>query len=41
MTYLIEVKFHLNEHEGLYSVSEERFITQKEADEAEIREIKN
>ena len=31
---------YLDEYEGLYSVSEERFITQKEADEGDFREIK-
>ena len=29
-----------NEYEGLYSVSEERFITEKEAEEGDFREIK-
>ena len=33
-------EIYLNEYEGLYSVSEERFITQKEADEGNFREIK-
>ena len=37
----ISVKeIYLDEYEGLYSVSEERFITQKEADEGDFREIK-
>ena len=31
---------YLDEYEGLYSVSEERFITQKEADEGDFRKIK-
>lgn len=31
---------YLDEYEGLYSVSEERFITEKEAEEGEFREIK-
>ena len=29
------------EYEGLYSVSEERFITEKEADSGAFRDIKN
>ena len=33
-------EIYLDEYEGLYSVSEERFITQKEADEGDFREIK-
>ena len=33
-------EIYLDEYEGLYSVSEERFITQKEADEGEFRQIK-
>tara|TARA_B110000263_G_scaffold56095_1_gene47602 strand:- start:220 stop:1725 length:1506 start_codon:yes stop_codon:yes gene_type:complete len=33
-------EIYLDEYEGLYSVSEERFITQKEADEGNFREIK-
>ena len=33
-------EIYLKEYEGLYSVSEERFITQKEADEGNFREIK-
>ena len=31
---------YLAEYEGLYSVSEERFITEKEAEEGNFREIK-
>ena len=31
---------YLDEYEGLYSVSEERFITEKEAEEGNFREIK-
>ena len=31
---------YMDEYEGLYSVAEERFITQKEADEGNFREIK-
>jgi|TARA_Y100000996_G_C22539673_1_gene649518 methionyl-tRNA synthetase len=33
-------EIYLDEYEGLYSVSEERFITQKEAEEGNFREIK-
>ena len=33
-------EIYLDEYEGLYSISEERFITQKEADEGNFREIK-
>ncbi|SVD21886.1 uncharacterized protein METZ01_LOCUS374740, partial [marine metagenome] len=33
-------EIYKNEYEGLYSVSEERFITQKEADEGDFREVK-
>ena len=33
-------EIYLDEYEGLYSISEERFITQKEADEGDFREIK-
>ena len=33
-------EIYKNEYEGLYSVSEERFITEKEAEEGEFREIK-
>ena len=33
-------EIYKNEYVGLYSVSEERFITQKEADEGDFREIK-
>ena len=41
LNYLFEKKeIYLNEYEGLYSVSEERFITQKEADDGNFREIK-
>ena len=31
---------YIDEYEGLYSVSEERFITEKEAEEGDFREIK-
>ena len=31
---------YIDEYEGLYSVSEERFITQKEAEEGDFRQIK-
>ena len=30
-----------SEYEGLYSVSEERFITEKEAESGQFRDIKN
>ena len=33
-------EIYQNEYEGLYSVSEERFITEKEAEEGNFREIK-
>ncbi len=33
-------EIYKNEYEGLYSVSEERFITEKEAEEGSFREIK-
>ena len=33
-------EIYQNEYEGLYSVSEERFITEKEAEEGDFREIK-
>jgi len=33
-------EIYLDEYEGLYAVAEERFITQKEADEGNFREIK-
>jgi methionyl-tRNA synthetase len=33
-------EIYLAEYEGLYSVSEERFITEKEAEEGDFREIK-
>ena len=33
-------EIYKNEYEGLYSVSEERFITEKEAEEGDFREIK-
>ena len=33
-------EIYLDEYEGLYSVSEERFITEKEAEEGNFREIK-
>lgn len=33
-------EIYLDEYEGLYSISEERFITQKEADEGDFREVK-
>jgi methionyl-tRNA synthetase len=33
-------EIYKNEYEGLYSVSEERFITEKEAEEGNFREIK-
>tara|TARA_B100000945_G_scaffold319064_1_gene325422 strand:- start:3514 stop:5031 length:1518 start_codon:yes stop_codon:yes gene_type:complete len=33
-------EIYLHEYEGLYSVSEERFITQREADEGSFRQIK-
>ena len=33
-------EIYLNEYEGLYSVSEERFVTEKEVEEGNFREIK-
>ena len=33
-------EIYLDEYEGLYSVSEERFITEKEAESGEFRDIK-
>ncbi len=41
LTFLKEKgDIYIDEYEGLYSVSEERFITEKEADEGDFREIK-
>ena len=41
LNYLfLKGEIYKNEYEGLYSVSEERFITQKEADEGDFREVK-
>ena len=34
-------EIYLDEYEGLYSISEERFITQKEADEGDFRDKKD
>ena len=34
-------EIYLDEYEGLYSVSEERFVTEKEVEEGTYREIKN
>ena len=33
-------EIYLDEYEGLYSISEERFVTEKEAEEGNFREIK-
>ena len=33
-------EIYLDEYEGLYSVSEERFVTEKEVEEGDFREIK-
>ena len=41
LTYLFDKgDIYKDEYEGLYSVSEERFITEKEADEGDFKEIK-
>jgi len=41
LTYLYSKdEIYLNEYEGLYSVSEERFVTEKEVEEGDFREIK-
>ena len=41
LTFLYEKgEIYFDEYEGLYSVSEERFITEKEKDEGNFREIK-
>ena len=34
-------EIYKDKYEGMYSVSEERFITQKEAEEGEFRQVKN
>ena len=40
LTYLFDKgDIYKDEYEGLYSVSEERFITEKEADEGDFKEI--